>query len=308
MNNITDLAALRSVSLFGWPFGTQPQVARSRVEIVGVPSDSANSIESGARFGPQSVRRASLLLTPPHIAGIDHGDLELTEDHDWPDLLGPIQKSIESITARRSLPVVLGGDHAISYAAVAGLHTTKRLNIVWFDAHTDFCAWAGGESHNHKQVLRRISGLAHVGRIVQIGHRGLTYQDESRLSDKMLVVTADAAARMHPDTLLEFLRPDEPVYISIDIDAVDPSLAPGTGHPVPGGLSVALLIELAVVVMSKRRVVGVDLMEINPLLDCDNVTSAVGANILRQLLSSLAQARDLSGAGDEGQTNSSRLV
>jgi len=309
VNDFTNFdARLAPVSLFGWPSRSRSRTPGSCVEVVGVPSDSANGIESGARFGPQSVRRASLSLVPPKIAGIDHGDLDLTQDHDWPDLLEPIQRVVEEITARRSLPVVLGGDHAISYASIAGLHARGPLNVVWFDAHTDFCAWSGGESHNHKQVLRRISGLAHLGRIVQIGHRGMTYLDESRLSDKMMVVTAAAAATLRSETLLEFLRPDQSVYISVDIDAVDPNAAPGTGHPVPGGLSPALLIELAGLVMSNRHVVGLDLMEVNPLLDCGNLTSAVGANILLQLVSALAQERETSGARDEGQRDSRRLA
>ena len=286
------------------------------VAIVGAPMDDLVSDRPGARLAPRAIRGASSPPGPHLEVGVDaFAALRIVDFGDAPVIPADpgvshaaIEATVGQVMAAGALPVVLGGDHAISYASIAGLHARGPLNVVWFDAHTDFCAWSGGESHNHKQVLRRISGLAHLGRIVQIGHRGMTYLDESRLSDKMMVVTAAAAATLRSETLLEFLRPDQSVYISVDIDAVDPNAAPGTGHPVPGGLSPALLIELAGLVMSNRHVVGLDLMEVNPLLDCGNLTSAVGANILLQLVSALAQERETSGARDEGQRDSRRLA
>lgn len=281
--------------LFGWPSQSASRASGKCIEVFGVPSDSGNGVEAGGRFGPSAVRRASLDLPRPSIVGIDHGDLE-AEIYDSADLLEVIRRTVETIAGRQSVPVVLGGDHAISYAAIAALQAAVPLNVLWFDAHTDFCPWSGGEWHNHKQVLTRISGLAHVGRIVQIGHRGMSYVDESRLCSKMVVVTAGAARSIPSERLLELLPADQSVYISVDIDAIDPSRAPGTGHPVPGGLSAELLVALAQVVISNRNVVGLDLMEVNPLLDCGDMTSAVAANIVHQLVSACALAREASGA------------
>lgn len=288
-------------TLFGWPAAA---ASRAGIEVLGVPSDAGNGIASGARFGPAAIRRASLALSMSDIdgigragiehVGIDHGDVDFIHDCDWADALLRIQALVEGIAARGAVPIVLGGDHAISYAAVAALQGAGALSVVWFDAHTDFCAWPGGDWHSHKQVLRRIAGLPHVERIVQIGHRGITYDDESTRSTKMHVTTAAEATAMRVDLLLERLPSRQPVYISVDIDAVDPRWAPGTGHPVPGGLDVVTLGALARAIAAARDVLGVDAMEVNPLLDHRDVTSAAAASILAQIVSGLSER---SGAG-----------
>jgi agmatinase len=259
------------------------------VEVVGVPSDAGNSIASGARFGPEAIRRASLALTPPAIQGIDRGDLGAAHASDWSDALVDIERVVGEIVARDGLPIVLGGDHAISFAAVAAQRQRGPISLVWFDAHTDLCEWQGGSWHNHKQVLRRIAGLAHVERVVQIGHRGLTYSDESVRCDRMTLFTSRHASDLTAGALLDCLSAARPVYLSVDIDAVDPRWAPGTGHPVPGGLSVARLSELAALIASRRRVCGIDVMEVNPLLDRNAMTSAAAAQILAAIASPLTQ-------------------
>ncbi len=279
-------------TLFGWPAAAAAPGIAAGIEVLGVPSDTGNGIASGARFGPAEIRRASLRLPAPDILGIDHGDLDFIHDCDWADALVRTRSLIEAIVARGAIPVVLGGDHAISYAAVAALHRAGPLSVVWFDAHTDFCAWPGGDWHSHKQVLRRIAGLPHVERIVQIGHRGITYDDESTRSTMMSVSTAAEAAAMRADALLDRLPPQQPVYISVDIDALDPRWAPGTGHPVPGGLDVDTLGALARAITAGRKVLGVDAMEVNPLLDHGDMTSAAAASILAQIVSGVSERTD----------------
>jgi len=275
-----------ALGLFGWPSAARSAAQRS-IEVIGVPSDAANSIASGARFGPEAIRRASLDRAPTGVRGIDRGDLGSMHDRDWEETLVEVERVVGESVARRSLPVVLGGDHAISFAAVAA-QRQNPISVVWFDAHTDLCEWSGGRWHNHKQVLRRIAGLAHVGAIVQIGHRGITYSDERARCDRMTLFTAGQAPGLRADALLERLPADRPVYISVDIDAVDPRWAPGTGHPVPGGLGVASLCALSRVVASNRRVCGIDLMEVNPLVDRDAMTSVAAATILSEIVSALA--------------------
>jgi agmatinase len=291
MSNIIDSftsPAQGGCSLFRWPSGSETLPAHG-VEVIGIPSDSGNSIASGARFGPTAIRHASQALRPG-VAGFDHGDLSCVRTCDWPEVLTQAQSALATVVERRSLPVVLGGDHSISYAAVAALCGRGPLNVVWFDAHTDYCAWPGGGWHNHKQVLRRIAGLEHVSRILQIGHRGITYFDETRRFRKLTVVTAVQAMKLHAGEILEHLPPGEPVYLSIDIDAVDPRWAPGTGHPVPGGLSVARLVHLACEIASNRTIVGLDLTEVNPLLDHDGITATAAAGILAEILQAGATA------------------
>jgi agmatinase len=181
---------------------------------------------------------------------------------------------------------VLGGDHAVSYAAVSALDHVGTLDIVWFDAHTDFCPWPVSDWHNHKQVLRRIASLPHVGRLLVVGHRGITYFDESSQWPTLEVV-----GRMSPGDVPTFpsswLQGERPVYVSIDIDVLDPCTAPGTGHPVPGGLGLETLCAMVRTVAHSRRVVGADVMEVNPSLDHEAMTSRAAAEVL----SALVQAR-----------------
>lgn len=284
MNRPADIVP-SALGLFGWAGSDAP--AR-RVEVLGVPSDAGNGIASGARLGPEAIRAASLSVSRPAIDGLDHGDIAGVHAGDWTRTLQRTQRAVAAIAARGAMPLLLGGDHAVSYAAVAALDRRAPLNLVWFDAHTDFCAWSDGDWHNHKQVLRRISALPHVGRILQIGHRGITYFDESLQSPRMSVIGAGAARTLRARELLDFLPADEAVYLSVDIDAVDPRWAPGTGHPVPGGLEVARLGELAALVATHRELAGLDLMEVNPLLDLDGATALAGATILAATVDALA--------------------
>jgi agmatinase len=273
-------------TLFGWP--RQGERSPGNVEVLGVPSDSGNSIAAGARLGPAAVRRASLSCRTDMI-GTDHGDLSDVHGCDWAEVLKRVQETVEAIYRRGSRAILLGGDHAISYAGVAAWPKPTALNVLWFDAHTDCCAWEGGDWHNHKQVLRRIAGLNHVGAVVQVGHRGITYFDEAAQFERITVLTARAAEAASAECLLALLPAEEPVYMSIDIDAVDPRWAPGTGHPVPGGLSVARLAGLARAVADNRHVVGLDMMEVNPLLDHCDMTSAAAAAILAEIVPALAR-------------------
>ncbi|MDQ2893926.1 MAG: arginase family protein [Pseudomonadota bacterium] len=279
---------MTAASLFGWPAPAHA-IEDAVIEVVGVPSDAGNGIAAGARFAPTAIRRASMALRPD-ACGVDHGDIGNVHGCDWERVLENVEQTVNAIIRRTSLPIILGGDHAISYAGVAAACDCRPLNIVWFDAHTDFCAWENQSWHNHKQVLRRIAGLDHVGRIIQIGHRGITYVDEADRFERLTVITATRALNLPPAMILDHLPVDEPIYLSIDIDVLDPRCAPGTGHPVPGGLSVAQVSEVARAIASNRHIVAADVMEVNPLLDHQDMTSTAAATILSELVTTIARA------------------
>lgn len=267
--------------LFRWPLTPEQGPAAGQIVVLGVPSDFGNAYVSGARLGPAAIRRASLDLPQPPIAGVDIGDIDVFGGHDWVDIIAVVRDAVERIACSDALPLVLGGDHAVSYAAVSALHRFGPLDIVWFDAHTDFCPWDDTEWHNHKQVLRRIAALPHVAKLLVVGHRGITYFDESTQSPDLDVVGVDASSRI-PEA---WLAGERPVYLSIDIDALDPCVAPGTGHPVPGGLDIATLSNMIRKLACHRTIVGADLMEVNPALDHDGMTSAAAAQLLWVLIS-----------------------
>ena len=256
-----------------------------------MPCDYGNGLTSGGRLGPAAIRRASLSLGNP-AQGVDRGDIALAQECDWEVYLAQVEAALHSIFEGGSKAMLLGGDHAISYAAVAATRPLGKVNVVWFDAHTDFCAWDRKEWHDHKQVLRRIADLEHVARIVQVGHRGITYYDEVGSLDRVAVITAAQAREFGAAAILKHLPMGEQIYVSIDIDVLDPVEAPGTGHPVPGGFSVAQLCKLVAHVVNARRVVGIDMMEVNPLLDHADATSIAAATILATVAPLLLRADD----------------
>ncbi|RAP59456.1 hypothetical protein BTJ49_01990 [Oleiagrimonas sp. MCCC 1A03011] len=277
--------------LFGWPSASPSTASRhGTFEVIGVPSDFGNSYVSGARKGPEAIRRSSLEVSAPDANGYDHGDVSVFDGSDWMDIVERSRRAIADIVAAGAFPLVLGGDHAVSYAAVSAMYGHGPVDIVWFDAHTDFCPLTDASWHNHKQVLRRIAGLGHVRRMLVIGHRGITYFDESR-QDASLDVLPNCAD--HADTVIPdaWLKGSLPLYVSIDIDVLDPCVAPGTGHPVPGGLDVSTLCEHIRQLARHRKLLGADIMEVNPILDIQGKTSLAAAHILSTLVRAVSGAR-----------------
>lgn len=280
--------------LFGWPSGNPPVHRQGGIEVIGVPSDIGNAYVSGARLGPAAIREASLALPRPGARGHDRGDVDVFDGADWADVVERARTAVADIVDAGAIPLVLGGDHAVSYAAVSALGRFGAIDIVWFDAHTDFCPLTDPGWHNHKQVLRRIAGLEHVERMLVIGHRGLTYFDESRQWPALDVAGCDGDTGRLPGY---WMCGERPLYISVDIDVLDPCLAPGTGHPVPGGLDLPTLCGLVRTLASKRRVVGADLMEVNPLLDHAAMTCRAAAGVLSVLADACAPTSATAQAG-----------
>lgn len=276
-----------AASLFAWPRSDLRAPESGVMEVIGVPSDFGNAYVSGTRLGPAAIRRASLGVASPQASGIDHGDVQVFDGADWADVIQRVRDAVKDVVQRGGCPLVLGGDHAVSYAAVSTLAEYGPLDIVWFDAHTDFCPWAATDWHNHKQVLRRIASLPNVERLLVVGHRGITYFDESSQSPKLDVVGIPSCGQI---TSLppSWLCGERPVYLSIDIDVLDPCAAPGTGHPVPGGLETGALCDLVRQVAARRNIVGADLMEVNPTLDIEAKTSDAAARVLAVLVDAIA--------------------
>jgi len=271
-------------TLFGWPERADGQGPASSVEALGVAVDSGNGVAPGARDGPQSIRLASLTLAPPEPGGIDGGDLLPLNGEDPGTTIARAEAAVDGIISRGRLPLVLGGDHAISYAPVAQLQRRRKMCVIWFDAHTDFSPWSRRPGHNHKQVLRRIASLPSVEFILQVGYRGFTVEDERRLGEHVEVLTTAEVRCGGANALLARIPPGMGCYVSVDIDVLDPKWAPGTSTPVPGGLSPEPLMDLLAAILRNCPVIGMDLMEVNPSRDRSGRTSLVSACVLRKIL------------------------
>lgn len=266
-------------SLFDWPL-PHGETVRGRLCAIGAPNDQGNPISRGAAQGPAAIRQAGRSLAAPACRGYDHGDVERPGAADPTTYLHRLATEIERLHGLGLRPLLLGGDHSLTYASIDVLQRMQELCVVWLDAHTDFSPWHGTPAHNHKQVLRRISLLPNVRHVVQIGYRGITVGDERRLDDASTVVTTALARTFDAQALLAQMPPDLPCYVSIDIDVIDPLWAPGTSAPVPDGLLPDEVADIVSTLVRHRRIVGADLVEVNPLQDVRMQTSAIAARLL----------------------------
>ena len=275
-------------TLFGWPAASAADAQPGRLCAIGVAADHGNGVSRGAAQAPGAVRRAAGRFAPPRHRGADLGNLAACGASDHATVLERLAAFTTQALERGVRPLMIGGDHSLTYAPVSVLQQRQDIGLVWFDAHTDFSPWSAGEGHSHKQVLRRIEALPGVKRVLQIGYRGLTIGDERRLGAKSTVVTTAQARSLDAAGLLRLMPAELPWYVSIDIDVIDPFHAPGTSAPVPDGIEPSWLCSALAAMAGQRSILGADLVEVNPRLDVDDITSAIGA----QLLWTIADAID----------------
>ena len=262
--------------------------ATSTAVILGCPFDGTASFRPGARFGPSAIRRASwgIETYSPYLKR-DLGQLRL---HDMGDLelplgekdasLSMIREAVRTILLAKKFPILLGGDHLVSLPAVEEvLRAYPRLHIVHIDAHTDLREEYLGEVFSHSTVMRKTVDRLGNGRLFQIGIRSGA-KEEFDLAKKMKLIVLT-----HPNSLRALVKRigKQPVYVTFDLDAMDPSLVPGVGTPEPGGLTfdgiLSILEELR-----PLRVVGFDLVELTPDYDATQVSSVTASVILREMI------------------------
>ena len=300
----------RQVPRFAGPdtFARLPRlqdVPRADVVISGIPFDSGVSYRPGARFGPTAVRNGSKLLRPYH-PGLDanpFGAQQVADAGDIPANPFDIREAIESVErgARGILDdadhlVAIGGDHTIALPllrATAAKHGPVAL--VHFDAHLDTWDTYFGAPYTHGTPFRRAveEGLLALESSAHVGIRGPLYAYSDLTDDKELgfatVTTADVA-RHGVDQAIDRIRErvgDRPVYVSVDIDVLDPAHAPGTGTPEPGGLTTREL-QLILRGFTNLNVVGADVVEVSPAYDHAELTALAAANVAYEFLALLA--------------------
>jgi len=282
------------------------EVPRADVLVVGVPFDSGVSYRPGARFGPAHVRAASRLLRPYNpaaqvapFAGLqvaDAGDVAVNP-FDIEQGIKQIEHSARSLAADGATLLAIGGDHTVALPllrAVAAAHGPVAL--LHFDAHLDTWDTYFGAPYTHGTVFRRAAeeGLLDPRRCVHVGTRGPLYDAQDLVDDAALgfqVVPATAFADGVPSVMERVLRRvgTGALYVSVDIDVLDPAFAPGTGTPEAGGLSSRELLA-ALRALAGRRIVGADIVEVAPAYDHAEITGIAAAHVGYELLSVLALA------------------
>lgn len=274
--------------------GCDAEYNESEIVLFGAPFDSTTSYRPGARFGSQAIRNESYgLETYSPYQGkdltdykiFDSGDLELPIG-DTEKVLAEIQDCTEIILSSGKIPFMIGGEHLVTLGSVrAAAEKYPDLHIIHFDAHADLRDDYLGAKLSHACVLRRCWEVLGDGRITQFGIRSGD-REEWRWG-KEHVTTHPFIVDM--EVLQETLRKLEgkPVYFTLDLDVLDPSVFPGTGTPEPGGISFEELRRAVTQICSAARIVGCDVNELSPALDASGASTAVACKIVREMLLAL---------------------
>ena len=261
----------------------------AEVALVGVPWDEHSSFLRGAAGAPALIRAA--MRSPSSNMSTESG-LDLGTDErfrDAGDLAIPagtggfsaIERGIATLVATNARVLALGGDHAISYPVVrAQAARHPGLTLVHFDAHPDLYDEFEGDRLSHACPFARIMEEKLVSRLVQIGIRTLNAPQRAQV--ERFSVELVEMKHFRPDLVVDA---PGPVYVSVDLDGLDPAFAPGVSHPEPGGLSTRDVI--GVVQRLRGRVVGADVVELNPARDSGGITAAVAAKIAKELAARL---------------------
>jgi agmatinase len=302
------------------PFGTSPaspytfmripatrDLTGADVAIVGLPMDIGATHRPGARYGPLAIRNASMqllphalsenLLSPPfhRVRAVDYGDIET-----YPGYIEPSLKKFEEalipVFESGVTPICLGGDHSVSLAALrAAAKKHGTMSLVHFDAHPDIWPPDADRPYDHSTnfSIAAQEGLIDPGASAQTGIRGSLSATIFDLgldqASGFNIITADEFARQGTQATLEAIHrtATRPVYVSLDIDSVDPAFAPGTGTPEVAGLTSREIVEL-VRGLRGLPIIGFDLVEVSPPYDSSEITALLAANLVREFLMLLA--------------------
>jgi agmatinase/guanidinopropionase len=278
------------------------------IAIVGVPFDSGTSYRSGARFGPRKIRECSLMLwghnsilavTPlDELKVVDYGDVEVVPT-DIEMSMQAITAEVKEILDAGPTVIALGGDHSITLPLLRA-HAAKfgPLAVVHFDSHPD--TWKsefGNYPYSHGTPFRRAieEGLIDTQAYIQVGIRGPVGSPDDLNEARQMgaeVLTIDKAFEMGMPAVIQVIRGivgDRRAYVSLDIDSVDPAYAPGTGTPEVGGFNSYQMLQL-VRGLRGLKLVGFDLVEVNPAYDHGDITALLAANLVFEFLSLVAVA------------------
>lgn len=261
---------------------------KSKRVILGCPYDGSASFRPGARFGPSAIRRASwgIETYSPYFQRDlgqccihDMGDLELPLGEKKISL-GLIRKALGKILRGKKFPILLGGDHLITLPVIEEiLPFYPQLHVIHVDAHTDLREDYLGESLSHSTVMRRVIERLGEGRLFQIGIRSGA-EEEFKLARKMKSIVSFDPVSL--SSMIKRLR-KQPVYITLDLDVIDPSLLPGVGTPEPGGLTFQEFISL-IKKLQGLQVIGFDMVELTPDYDSTQISSVTASVMLREMI------------------------
>ena len=301
------------------PWATDDETLRAMapdVAIVGAPFDEGTSSRPGARFGPRAIRMAPRAYEAPwawsiqldvepyaKVKVVDAGDAPIAPTR-FERALRVIHEKVFRVADAGAVPVVLGGDHSITYpsaAAVARHVWPRKVGVVHFDAHADTGADQWGNLYAHGEPMRRLieEGWVAGSNFVQVGLRGYwpdveTFawmREQGFRWHTMVEIEERGAEAVIADAIDEALDGPDVVYLSVDIDVVDPGMAPGTGTPEPGGILAREMLRAVRQTVGRVDLVGMDVVEVSPPYDQSEVTAMLAHRIVVEAISALAAKR-----------------
>lgn len=301
-------------TFFNAPLCPDIQQLNADIAFISVPFDQGTLGRPGARFGPDALRDAprAYSYSDPYgrqsaaegffdidaqqelLRGITMADCgnvpivpsEITANFDR------ITRAVQQAAQQGALPAIIGGDHAITFPAVRGLSQFAPLNLVHFDAHLDYTHDIQDALYTHASPIRRCRELPYVGHITSIGIRSarrIPYQEAIR--DGSLIISQRRFRELGPQAVADLIPPAENLYITFDVDVLDPSQAPGTGTPETGGLFYEETRQCLTALLSKSNLVAFDLVEVAPPYDTSQLTVQIVARLIQDILAARFPSR-----------------
>ncbi|KHA52492.1 agmatinase [Sulfitobacter geojensis] len=299
------------ISTFGKrPYQPDWKALDADVAILGAPYDAGTQFRAGARFGPRGVREASTLFSFGHAGAYDHeddvtylpGDVNIVDIGDA-DIVhtdteashANIETGVRAILDAGALPVVIGGDHSINIPCIRAFDGQGDIHILQIDAHLDFVDVRHGVRHGHGNPMRRAAEREYVTGLTQVGIRNVSstakegYEDARAMGSD--IISVRQSREMGIRGVLAHVPIGARLYVTIDIDAFCPSIAPGTGTPSHGGFLYYEVVELLQAAAERHEIVGIDLVEVAPDYDPSGSTSILAAQVLLNFLGFIFHAR-----------------
>ena len=296
-------------------FGKRPYISDwaaidADVAVMGAPFDFGTQYRAGARFGPRAVREASTLFSFGHAGAYDHeddctylgGDVRMVDIGDA-DIVhtdtqishANIESGVRAILAAGALPVVIGGDHSINIPCINAFDDQGDIHILQIDAHLDFVDVRHGVRNGHGNPMRRAAEKPYVTGLTQLGIRNVSsttregYEDARAMGSDILSVRQVRALGVAQ--VMARIPQGARLYVTIDIDAFCPSIAPGSGTPSHGGFLYYDVLELLQAAANRHDIVGIDLVEVAPDYDQSGSTAILAAQVLLNFLGFIFHAR-----------------
>ena len=300
------------ICTFGkYPYVQDWNTIDADVAVMGAPFDAGTQWRSGARMGPRAIREASTLFSFGHAGAYDHeddityldpaktrivdiGDADIIHT-DTMQSHANIEYGVRKMLAAGAIPVVIGGDHSVNIPCINAFEDQEPIHIVQIDAHLDFVDERHGVRYGHGNPMRRAAEKPYVTGLTQIGIRNVSstardgYQDARAMGSDILSVRQ--TRKLGTEALLDRIPAGARYYVTLDIDAFDPSIAPGTGTPSHGGFLYYEVLELLDGLAQRGAIVGMDLVEVAPDYDPTGSTSTLAAQILMNTIGRILHQR-----------------